>query len=160
MPGFGELLKNGLQGAVTGVLDGASKVIGSFIADPTKKAEALAEIEKLKIEAATKSEELANALELARIEELKNEDNNVSDRWKSDMTSDNKLSKNTRPIIVLSLLAFLFIIIITDSAVKEGFEVKKEYVDLMSTLLMTVMVAYFGSRGIEKYKALHEMKNN
>lgn len=159
MPGLKDLLKTGVTAAISSVADGASKIISNFKADPTKVAEAEAAIEQLKIEAVTKSEELANTLELARIEEDKNEDNNVSDRWKSDMTSDSKLSKMTRPLIVLSLLSFLFIVVILDSSIDKGFEVKPDYITLMSTLLVTTIVAYFGSRGVEKYKALHEMKN-
>lgn len=92
------------------------------------------------------------------IEAVKSEDVAVTDRWKSDMESDNKLSKNTRPITMLSLLAFVFIIIVTDSINGINFNVKDGYVELLSTLLLTVVVAYFGSRGVEKWKSMHESK--
>jgi hypothetical protein len=160
MPGLKDLLASGVTAAIGSITDGASKIISNFKADPTKVAEAEAAIEKLKIEAATKAEELANTLELARIEEQKNEDNNVSDRWRADMTSDSKLSKMTRPLVVLSLLGFLFIIIITDSIEGIRFDVKPDYVNLLSTLLVTVMIAYFGSKGIEKVKKINEVKHN
>lgn len=84
------------------------------------------------------------------------EDTNTTDRWKSDMTSQSWLSANIRPLTLASLLVFLFIIIISES-VNLGFTVKESYVSLMQNLLLTVIVAYFGSRGIEKYQTI---KNN
>ena len=87
----------------------------------------------------------------------KSEDMNVTERWKADMSSDSWLSKNTRPLVMLSLLAFLFGIIITDS-IKSSFEVKPEYVSLLSTLLVTTVVAYFGSRGVEKSMSMVKKK--
>jgi len=71
------------------------------------------------------------------------------------MGSDSWLSKNTRPIVMLSLLGFLFIIVICDSA-NITFDVKESYITLMESLLITVVVAYFGSRGVEKFKSMHE----
>ena len=83
------------------------------------------------------------------------EDEAITERWKSDMGSDSWLSKNTRPIVMLSLLGFLFIIVICDSA-NIVFDVKESYITLMESLLITVVVAYFGSRGVEKFKSMHE----
>lgn len=83
------------------------------------------------------------------------EDSAITDRWKADMESDSWLSKNTRPLVMLSLLAFLFIIMILDS-MNITFDVKPAYINLMESLLITVVVAYFGSRGVEKFKTIHE----
>lgn len=80
----------------------------------------------------------------------------VSQRWQSDMNSDSWLSKNTRPITMLSLLSFLYVIVLSDSF-NIAFEVKDIYIDLMQILLTTTVVAYFGSRGVEKY---HSIKKN
>lgn len=155
-----DFIKSAASSAGKGLLDGVKGVLGTFITDPTAKLEAETKLKELELAHEEKMAELANAVEDMRSKEAQNEDNNVSDRWKADMTSDNALSKNTRPIIVLSLLAFLFIVITLDSSIKDNFDVKPAYIDLMSTLLVTTIVAYFGSRGIEKFKALHEMKNN
>lgn len=157
---FKNLVQNGLSGIIEGVTKGADIIIKDFRANPDKVLDHEEKLLQIKNDALAKADELAVKMEEIRADEAKNEDNNVSDRWKADMMSDSWLSKNTRPIIVLSLLAFLFIIIICDSAIGEKFEVKAAYIDLMSTLLVTTIVAYFSSRGIEKYKALHEMKNN
>lgn len=85
------------------------------------------------------------------------EDSAVTDRWKADMESDSWMSKNTRPLTMLSLLGFTFIIIIFDS-LNITFEVKESYVTLLETLLITVVVAYFGSRGVEKYQTIRQKK--
>lgn len=86
------------------------------------------------------------------------EDKAVTDRWQADMSSDSWLSKNTRPIVMLSLLGFIFILVFFDSAIKEKFEVKEEYISLLKAALETSLIAYFGSRGFEKYTAMKTKK--
>lgn len=77
----------------------------------------------------------------------------VTKRWESDMTSDSWLSKNTRPVTLMFLTFMTCLFVILDSSGK-GFSVEQEWIDLLKTLLTTVYVAYFGSRGIEKYKKI------
>ena len=74
--------------------------------------------------------------------------NNVSARWESDMKSDSWLSKNTRPMTLIFLTLAMTIFIILDSTVL--LEIKTGWVSLLEALLITVYVAYFGSRGAEK----------
>jgi len=78
----------------------------------------------------------------------------ITKRWESDMTSDSWLSKNTRPmaLIFLSFMAIAFIWV--DSHHKISFTVEQEWIELLKQLLTTVYVAYFGSRGFEKYKSI------
>ena len=73
---------------------------------------------------------------------------NVSKRWESDMKSDSWLSKNTRPMALIFLTLAMTIFIVLDSTVL--LEIKTGWVSLLETLLVTVYVAYFGSRGAEK----------
>ena len=80
----------------------------------------------------------------------------ISKRWSSDMTSDSWLSKNTRPMTLIFLTVSLIILILLDSG-NIGFGVDNTWVDLLKSLLITVYVAYFGSRGVEKFK---KMGNN
>ena len=77
----------------------------------------------------------------------------VSKRWVSDMQSDSWLSKNTRPMTLIFLTISMIILILLDSF-EINFSVDKGWVDLLKSLLITVYVAYFGSRGAEKYKAI------
>ena len=73
---------------------------------------------------------------------------NISERWASDMKSDSWLSKNTRPMTLIFLTLAMTIFIILDSTVL--LEIKTGWVSLLEALLITVYVAYFGSRGAEK----------
>lgn len=77
----------------------------------------------------------------------------VSKRWDSDMKSDSWLSKNTRPMTLIFLTISCILIILLDSF-NIDFGVNSEWIDLLKSLLITVYVAYFGSRGVEKFKAI------
>ena len=74
---------------------------------------------------------------------------NVSKRWDSDMKSDSWLSKNTRPLTLMYLTLASTILIIIDSF-HTMFDVDIAWVELLKTLLITVYLAYFESRGAEK----------
>ncbi len=74
--------------------------------------------------------------------------NNISERWASDMKSDSWLSKNTRPMTLIFLTLAMTIFIVLDSTIL--LEIKDGWVSLLEALLITVYVAYFGSRGAEK----------
>ena len=73
----------------------------------------------------------------------------ISGRWRADMKSDSWLSKNTRPLTLIYLTFASTILIIIDSF-HTLFDVDTAWVELLKTLLITVYVAYFGSRGAEK----------
>jgi len=81
--------------------------------------------------------------------------NNISERWASDMKSDSWLSKNTRPMTLIFLTLAMTIFIVLDSTIL--LEIKDGWVSLLEALLITVYVAYFGSRGAEK---ITKIKNN
>jgi|TARA_B100000900_G_C20437373_1_gene657544 hypothetical protein len=78
----------------------------------------------------------------------------VSKRWESDMTSDSWLSKNTRPMSLIFLTIMTIAFIWVDSHGYIDFTVEQEWINLLKTLTTTVYVAYFGSRGAEKYKSI------
>jgi len=77
----------------------------------------------------------------------------ISKRWDSDMKSDSWLSKNTRPMTLIFLTISLIILIVLESS-NIQFDVDGGWVDLLKSLLITVYVAYFGSRGAEKFKTI------
>ena len=77
----------------------------------------------------------------------------VSKRWASDMQSDSWLSKNTRPLALIFLTVSMMLLIFIDSTGLD-FSVDGGWVDLLKSLLLTVDVAYFGSRGAEKFKSI------
>lgn len=79
----------------------------------------------------------------------------VSKRWNSDMKSDSWLSKNTRPMSLIFLTISMVLLILLDSF-EWSFVVCEGWVDLLQTLLVTVYVAYFGSRGAEKFQSIRK----
>ena len=85
---------------------------------------------------------------LKLLEQDISEMDNVSKRWVSDMQSDSWLSKNTRPMTLIFLTLSMTIFIVLDSTVL--LEINEGWVSLLEALLITVYVAYFGSRGAEK----------
>jgi len=99
------------------------------------------------------AKECLNELQLKRLEIIseleKVELQEVTKRWSSDLNSDSWLSKNVRPLTLLYLLLVFTILVIGDS-VENSFEVKIGWVNLIESLLITVVVAYFGGRSYEK----------
>ena len=87
----------------------------------------------IKKDPALPAEDKEKALALLRQDTVEMQE--VSKRWQADMKSDSWLSKNTRPL---------------------DFEVDGGWVDLLKSLLITVYVAYFGSRGAEKFKTIQK----
>ncbi len=107
------------------------------------------------IGALTKSKELTpedkeHALKLLEMDIQESKD--ITKRWESDMHSDSWLSKNVRPLAICFLTVVTMIFVALDSST--NFEVDEVWVDLLKTLLVTTYLAYFGSRGVEKYKKI------
>jgi len=85
------------------------------------------------------------------IEAEKDMQQNVTERWKSDMGSDSWLSKNVRPLVLLFLIVSTIVMIFIDAgAIK--FNVQENWVDLLQIVLITVISAYFGGRSFEKIR--------
>lgn len=143
-----------LKGLITGGMEGLGKsikeVVSAFKANPEKVLEHTSKLEELE-----KNFELKKAEIDAQLQQ--SEDKAVTDRWVSDMGSDSKLSKNARPLGFLSLLAFFFIIVILD-AMDIPFHVSEPYIKLLEALLLTITIAYFGGRSIEKGVSIYRKK--
>lgn len=75
----------------------------------------------------------------------------ITQRWEADMNSDNWLSKSIRPLVLAWLVFSTTILIFIDAGVLD-FIVDDKWVDLLQIVLITVIGAYFGSRGLEKIK--------
>mgnify|MGYP000997478666 CR=1 FL=1 len=94
-------------------------------------------------------EDKAQALELMKLD--LEEEKEISVRWAADMASDSWLSKNVRPLVLMYcwlLITLLCLAAFFKVLVPDG------YVSLIETLAVAVNVAYFGSRGIEKYQTI------
>lgn len=127
---FGDVA--GVIGKVaTGDIDGAIKIISG---DETLTAE-----------------QRAFALQVMQLDIKEME--GVTSRWNSDMTSDSWLSKNIRPMSLIFLTVSTVLLIYLDFYNQE-ITVPNEWIELLKSLLLGIYIAYFGSRGIEKYRTI------
>ena len=113
------------------VADKVSSVVDKFVQTPDEKV--------------AFKKEMLEILNNAAIDEQKN----VTERWKSDMTSDSYLSKTVRPAVLIFLIFSTILLIFIDSGFIT-FVVDDEWKDLLKVLLVTVVAAYFGGRSYEK----------
>jgi hypothetical protein len=84
-----------------------------------------------------------------------NQENNVSDRWKADMSSDSWLSKNIRPMSLIAIFTGYFLFAMMSAF---GMNANEAYVTLLGNWGMLVFGAYFGSRSIEKITEIRQRK--
>ena len=96
-------------------------------------------------------EDKEKAMRLLELDQIELQE--VSKRCDSDMKSDSWLSKNTRPMTLIYLTVVTSLYIILDS-LDIAFDIDESWVELLKTLLVTIYVAYFGSRGFEKYSSI------
>ena len=83
------------------------------------------------------------------IQEMKS----VSKRWEADLKSDSTLAKNVRPMSLVFLTVTTVILIYIDSF-NMDVTVPNEWIELLKSLLLGIYIAYFGSRGVEKYRSI------
>ena len=75
----------------------------------------------------------------------------VTKRWQSDNQQESWLPRNIRPLVLGWLVVSTTLLIFIDAGVIQ-FVVEDKWVDLLQIVLITVIGAYFGSRGLEKIK--------
>tara|TARA_R110002020_G_scaffold297267_6_gene513049 strand:+ start:237 stop:698 length:462 start_codon:yes stop_codon:yes gene_type:complete len=124
-----------LAGNITGI-----EVLG-VLGDKIKGSDTLTPIEK------------ETALKLLEIDKAEMEE--VTKRWQADLNSDNSLSKNVRPLVMMFLTISMAFFIIIDSSFKD-FKVREDWISLLSSLLLLVYGAYFGGRSLEKIQKLRK----
>lgn len=146
---------------ITGLLSGgAGELITSVGNVADKFITTNAEKEAFKLEISKEINRHQESILAEATKQLTSEDTAITGRWQADMTSDSWLSKNTRPLTLLSLLGFTFLMVFSDSIQSIKIDVKEGYIELLQTLLVTVVVAYFGSRGVEKWQNIKNGKIN
>jgi hypothetical protein len=116
------------------------KLIDKLIPDPEAKAKAQLELAQL-----AQSGELAQMANETKLYEL--EQNNLTERLKSDMSSDSWLSKNIRPMTLIAIILGYFVF-----AMMSAFDLdtNERYVELLGQWGMLIMSFYFGGRTLEK----------
>ena len=116
------------------------------------------EVGKIADDLITSKEEkiiLKQQIEAKILEHESNMQNQITERWRSDMNSDSWLSKNIRPLTLAFLLFALTIFTLIDFSFL-GLEIQEAWIDLWQMLAITAFGAYFGGRSWEKIKRKNE----
>lgn len=122
------------------LLNIGGKLIDKLIPDPEAKARAQVELARLAQEG--ELTKLANETKLYETEQ-----NNLTARLNSDMTSDSWLSKNIRPMTLIAILVGYFVFAIMSAF---NMNTNSAYVELLGQWGMLIMSFYFGGRTLEK----------
>ena len=101
----------------------------------------------------TSKEEKLNAK--AKIKEIMNSykieiEKNITARWEAD-ANGNVLTRSVRPLVLIFCIVCTMLLVFIDSGTID-FNVKPEFVSLLTTILTVIIGAYFGGRSFEKFK--------
>ena len=130
------------------ILGIGTKLIDKLIPDPQAKAKAQLDLAQL-----AQNGELAKMN--ADLEAYKTEQDNLTKRAESDMSSDSWMAKNIRPITLAYILtAYLVLAILDGTAIDVG----DAFVELLGQWGMLVMSFYFGGRTLEKIMEMRAKK--
>lgn len=122
------------------------KLVDKFVPDPQAKQEA--QIKLL---------EMQQNGELAQLQaEIANQQE-VTKRWQSDMSSDSWLSKNIRPLALIAIFTAYFLFTAMSAF---GYNAQENYVNLLGSWGQIVFLAYFGGRTAEKIMEMKGKKND
>ena len=92
-------------------------------------------------------EDKEKALKLLEIDMVEMQE--VTKRWEADLNSDNKLSKNVRPLTLIFMTVSLILFIFLDS-VFDDFNFDEVHIETLKQLCSVLFIAYFGGRSYEK----------
>jgi len=119
-------------------------ITGGLIKDVGKVIDNLTTTDEERLAAKQKIQELLEQAD-------KDAQDQVTERWKLDMSSDSFLSKNIRPLVLI-YLTFIFTVLSFFDGNIGGFQVDEAYIPIFQSLLITVYGAYFVGRTWEKSK--------
>jgi len=131
------------------LLLGAAKVInpalGGILEGVVSPQEAIAEITKADI-----SNEDKIKLQQLIFDQQNKEMEAVTLRWQADSISDSWLSKNVRPLVLVWCIVVFSIAGLLDSIESLPFQINALWNDTFESVMMAVVLAYFGGRTTEK----------
>tara|TARA_R100000805_G_C3604765_1_gene105179 strand:+ start:883 stop:1341 length:459 start_codon:yes stop_codon:yes gene_type:complete len=130
------------------LLFGAASIVspqlGAVLNGVTTPKEAIAEITKSKISTDDKIK-----LQQLVYEQQNKEMEEISARWLAD-SKGSWLSKNVRPLVLIWCIVVFSFAGILDSIDTVGFTINALWNDTFEKIMMSTVISYFGSRGIEK----------
>lgn len=118
------------------ILSVGLKLVDKFVPDPQAKQEA--QIKLL---------EMQQNGELAQLQAEVANQQEITKRWESDMSSDSWLSKNIRPLALIAIFTAYFLFTAMSAF---GYNAQESYVNLLGSWGQIVFLAYFGGRTVEK----------
>ena len=136
------------------LLFGAASVInptlGNVLRGVTSPKEAIAEITKSDAPAEDKVK-----LQQLIYDQQNKEMNEISLRWKADMSENGSwLTKNVRPLVLVWCIVIFSLAGILDSVESIPFQINELWGSTFENIMMTCIISYFGSRGLEKSTSL------
>lgn len=126
---------NVFSGSVGAVIDSVGNAIDNLVTSDEEKLKLKNELVKIEAETKLKEKELETQFE-----------KEVTQRWVSD--NDHWFTRLVRPLSYFWVIVFFTFIMIGDS--NFGFNIRDSYIPVIETLLITMTIALFGSRGVEK----------
>lgn len=121
--------------SASAIVDSVGNAIDKLVTSDEEKLKLKNELVKIQLDATLKANEQANEAE-----------EQITERWKSD--NEHMVTRLVRPLSFSWVIVLFTVVIIGDS--NWGFSVKDAYIPVLETLLTTMVIAYFGSRGVEK----------
>ena len=125
-----------LSGGVDKIVDSVGTAVDKLVTSDQERLQLKNELIKIQLEAKQKQDELEVQFE-----------QQITDRWKSD--NEHFITRLVRPLSVVFMLVLFGMIVLLDGNVGM-FLVNPAYVPVIENLLVTMIFAYFGSRGAEK----------
>ena len=154
------------------IFTGLAGAIAQFVNTPEDKIKVQTLLQDGQQKALAEANRHAEASISAQIALEQSEDDNVTKRAQIDMTSDNKLSKNIRPLmlaylsVVITLLAIFDSILVHPAVINamgvittpevKVLNIKDNWVYLFGGAFMSALGYYFVTRSIEKINAIRQ----
>lgn len=136
------------ESTVGKLLFGAASIVspqlGAVLNGVTSPKDAIAEISKAKISTDDKIK-----LQTLIYEQQNKEMEEISNRWIAD-SKGSWLSKNVRPLVLVWCIVVFSFAGLLDSVDSIDFTINSLWNDTFEKVMMSVVISYFGSRGIEK----------
>ena len=130
------IISNLFSSSIDTVIESVGKAADSILTSDEERLILRNELAKIQLDAKYKQEALEVQFE-----------QQITDRWKSD--NEHFITRLVRPLSVVFMLVLFVIIVLLDGNVGM-FLVNPAYVPVIENLLVTMIFAYFGSRGAEK----------
>jgi len=118
------------------VVDSVGNTLDQLITSDEEREKLKNELEQIRVNAKLQATEKSIELE-----------KEITKRWELD--NSGTLTRLVRPL-VLAWVYFVFTIAVLFDGNIGAFTINNAYLPLLETILVTVTIAYFGSRGIEK----------